>query len=83
MSEKENKTSSPAAREASRTRSIITGDIWFYRIALIALSLVAVGGLISTVALSVMGKTQPELVSNLSSAAMGALAGLLAGVRQH
>ncbi len=60
---------------------LFTQDLWFYRIALISLSIVAVGGMIAAVSLSLLDKEIPELIKNLSSASVGALAGLLAGVR--
>ena len=73
----------PRNREPEDTIHLpaIGHDVWFYRIALIALSFVAVGGLISSITLAILGKAQPELISNLASAAVGALAGLLAGIK--
>jgi hypothetical protein len=51
---------------------------FIYRVIVITLAAVAIGGLLGIVLLSVAGKTVPEGVVALASAAVGAMAGLLA-----
>ncbi len=54
-------------------------DKWIYRLVVSALGLAVILSLISTVVLSLAGKTQiPDVLTALGSAAVGALAGLLA-----
>ena len=53
-------------------------DTWIYRIVVGSLGLVVLLCVIGAIVLSAMGKTAPELLIALGSAAVGALAGLLA-----
>ncbi len=51
---------------------------YIYRVIVITLAAVAVGGLLGIVLLAATGKTVPEGLVALASAAVGAMAGLLA-----
>ena len=51
---------------------------FIYRVIAITLAVIAIAGLLGIVLLSLAGKTVPEGVVALASAAVGAMAGLLA-----
>jgi hypothetical protein len=53
-------------------------DAWIYRVVVIALGLVSVLALIGLFVMAFIGRTAPEGAVALGSAAIGALAGLLA-----
>ena len=53
------------------------GTDYIYRVIVITLAAVAIGGLLGIVLLAVTGKTVPEGPVALASAAVGAMAGLL------
>ncbi len=59
------------------------GDRLFYRVVVWALAIVAVGALAGGMVLAGMGKDVPDTVLALGSAAVGALAGVLAGNRNQ
>ncbi len=65
--------------DTKESRDLITNthDAVFYRIALVALSFIAIGGLVAAVILPILNHQVPPIVENLSSVAVGALAGLL------
>jgi hypothetical protein len=66
------------AETLARLAEPLRSDAWVYRLVVIALglaALIAVGG---TVALAFVGKPVPEALVAIGSAAVGALAGLLA-----
>ena len=66
------------AETLARLAEPLRSDAWVYRLVVIALglaALIAVGG---TVALAFAGKPVPEALVAIGSAAVGALAGLLA-----
>ena len=56
----------------------LTWDVWIYRMVVLALGLTVLLALIGAVVLAILGKTTPEILIALGSAAVGALAGLLA-----
>ncbi len=56
----------------------LQSDVWIYRIVVIALGLTVVLAVIGGILLTSMTKDVPELLVALGSAAVGALAGLLA-----
>jgi hypothetical protein len=51
---------------------------FIYKVTVITLAVVAIAGLVGIVLLSVAGKSVPEGIVALASAAVGAMAGLLA-----
>lgn len=53
-------------------------DVWIYRIVVLALGLAVLTALIGAITLTAFGKTIPDVLTALGSAALGALAGLLA-----
>ena len=53
-------------------------DVWIYRMVVGALGLTVLTGVIGAIALAMYGKDIPQLLVALGSAAIGALAGLLA-----
>ena len=59
------------------------GDRVFYRVVVGALATVAVGALLGGMTLAGMGKDVPDTVLALGSAAVGALAGVVAGNRNQ
>ena len=56
----------------------LQSDAWIYRMVVAALGLAVLISVIGAIILSVAGKPIPELLTALGSAAIGALAGLLA-----
>lgn len=56
----------------------LQSDVWIYRMVVGALGLSVLGGVIGAIVLAAYGKPIPELLVALGSAAVGALAGLLA-----
>lgn len=67
----------PAAAIASIAAPLQT-DKWIYRFVVSALGLAILFAIVGAVVLSATGRTIPELLTALGSAAVGALAGLLA-----
>jgi hypothetical protein len=61
-----------------RTAPIYFWDRWVYRIVVITLGLVVLVAAVGSIILVMSGKTTPEALVALGSAAVGALAGLLA-----
>ncbi len=55
-----------------------TKDFWLFRMIIGALGLVALLAMIGAIILAMSGKAIPDLLTALGSAAIGALAGLLA-----
>lgn len=53
-------------------------DVWIYRIVVTALGLVVLVALIGAIILTAVTKVVPDVLTALGSAAIGALAGLLA-----
>ena|ERR1700681_3775121 len=56
----------------------LQSDVWIYRMVVGALGLVVLIAIIGAIVLSVSGKPIPDVLTALGSAAIGALAGLLA-----
>ena len=56
----------------------IRNDVWIFRIVVSALSVVALTGVIGAIILVSKGMNPPDILTALSSAAIGGLAGLLA-----
>jgi hypothetical protein len=65
------------AEKATTTPAYIT-DPWLYRIAVIVLGSLAIMAAIGSLILAVNGRTTPEVLVALGSAAVGALVGLFA-----
>ncbi|AEA47572.1 hypothetical protein [Archaeoglobus veneficus] len=53
-------------------------DVWIYRIVVIALGLTVLAVVIGAIVITMVDKTTPDVLVALGSAAVGALAGLLA-----
>jgi hypothetical protein len=53
-------------------------DVWIYRVVVISLGAAVVLAVLGAIGLAMAGKESPELLTALGSAAVGALAGLLA-----
>ena len=53
-------------------------DVWIYRMVVFALGITVILGIIGAIILAMAGKQIPEVLVALGSAAVGALAGLLA-----
>jgi|SRR5215470_10259741 len=64
--------------EAIAGVAAIPNDVWIYRIVVSALSVVALTGVIGAIILVSKGMSPPDILTALSSAAIGGLAGLLA-----
>lgn len=60
------------------TATPLQSDPWIYRVVVLALGFMGTGAIVGSMILAFMGKTTPEVVTALGSAAVGALAGLLA-----
>jgi len=56
----------------------IPNDVWLYRMVIAFLGLAVLAGLIGAIMLAMAGKSIPDVLTALGSAAIGALAGLLA-----
>ena len=56
----------------------LDSDVWIYRMVVATVGLVLLTGIIGVVALSMNGKSSPEVLVALVSAALGGLTGLLA-----
>lgn len=67
----------PAAAIAQIAEPLQT-DVWIYRIVVMALGLAVVGGIVGGIILAAQEKPIPDLLVAIGSAAVGALAGLLA-----
>jgi hypothetical protein len=67
----------PAAAIAGIAEPLLT-DVWIYRIVVGTLGLAVVGAIAGGIILAVQEKTVPDLLVAIGSAAVGALAGLLA-----
>ena len=67
-----------AAKKAVQQTAPWTGDKMLYRIAVIVLGALALIAAIGSIVLVVAGKTTPEVLVALGSAAVGALVGLFA-----
>lgn len=61
-----------------RTTPIYLGDRWVYRVVVVTLGIVVLIAAVGSIVLVANGKTTPEVLVALGSAAVGALAGLLA-----
>jgi hypothetical protein len=68
----------PVTALANLASSIPTSEVWVYRIVVIALGLVALAAVIGAIVLAAGDKDIPQILLALGSAAVGALAGLLA-----
>lgn len=77
MRERETPRQLEPIKRATRVPSALDQDVWIYRIGTTALGLVVLGSLIAASILSYLGKSLPEVVVALGSAAVGGLAGLL------
>jgi hypothetical protein len=58
-------------------------DIWIYRIIVLALGLTVVASILGAIGLAMTGKTIPEVLVALGSAAIGGLAGFLVPSHLH
>ncbi len=58
-------------------------DIWIYRIIVLALGLSVVVSILGAIGLAMTGKTIPEVLVALGSAAIGGLAGFLVPSHLH
>jgi hypothetical protein len=67
-----------AVRAEEKTAPAYYGDKLLYRIAVIVLCLLALTAAIGSLVLALQGKTMPEALVALGSAAVGALVGLFA-----
>jgi hypothetical protein len=56
----------------------LRSDAWIYRIVVLALGLTAIIAIIGGIIITMAGETSPDILIALGSAAVGALAGLLA-----
>ena len=56
----------------------VSQDVWVYRMVVAALGLAVLASLIGAIILATEGRSTPELLVALGSAAVGGLAGLLA-----
>ncbi|HUI29330.1 MAG TPA: hypothetical protein VLX91_03860 [Candidatus Acidoferrales bacterium] len=68
----------PAEAIARLAAPVIQTDVWIYRMVVGFLGLAVLAGVIGAIILSMAGKPTPEVLVALGSAAVGALAGLLA-----
>ena len=68
----------PVEAIASIAAQDIPPDVWIYRMVVGFLGLAVLAGIIGAIILSMAGKPTPEVLVALGSAAVGALAGLLA-----
>lgn len=68
---------SPAEAIANLAAPLQT-DVWIYRMVVAALGLAVLTGVVGAIVLAMAGKAIPEVLVALGSAAVGALAGLLA-----
>ena len=68
----------PTQALASLATSPIQWDAWIYRLVVLALGLTLLASAAGGIWLSVLGKDTPQILTALGSAAVGALAGLLA-----
>ncbi|MFZ1081847.1 MAG: hypothetical protein WAO19_07970 [Candidatus Kryptoniota bacterium] len=68
----------PAEAIARLAAPVIQSDVWIYRMVVAFLGLTVLAGVIGAIILSMSGKSTPEVLVALGSAAVGALAGLLA-----
>ncbi len=67
-----------AAREAERQTEPWRGDLFLYRVAVCVLGALALIAAVGSIGLVAAGKTTPEALVALGSAAVGALVGLFA-----
>ena len=67
-----------AIEAKSLTQAIYTKDKWIYRMVIITLGVLVVGTAIGAIILATQDKSAPEVLVALGSAAVGAMAGLLA-----
>lgn len=65
-------------KEATVLPAPLESDVWIYRIVVGTLGLAVLGALGGAIGLTAFGKQIPEVLVALGSAAVGALAGLLA-----
>ena len=65
------------ARDLVEVRAPLEWDKWIYRIAVTTLGLVALSALAGAIVLASAAKPIPEILVAISSAAVGALAGLM------
>ena len=70
--------SDPVAALGKLVAAPLESDVWIYRMVVGALGLVALISIIGAIVLVSLGKTSPDLLTAMGSAAVGALAGLLA-----
>lgn len=64
--------------EDAKKELAFQGDQWFYRIVVLALSIALLGVIVAITILNIKGRTGYEALTAIGSAAIGALAGLLA-----
>ena len=64
-------------KRAVAAPSPLDQDVWIYRIGVVSVSLLAMGGLIGAIVLAFVDKDIPQAVVAIASAAVGGLAGLL------
>lgn len=77
MSDVEQDIVQPREVVTQATANPLQTDVWVYRMVVFSLGLTVLLALIGGVTLAIMGKTTPEVLIALGSAAIGALAGLL------
>ena len=68
----------PVGAIAAVTQPPLQTDVWIYRIVVLALGLAVLISLLGGIAIVLVGKSVPDIMVALGSAAVGALAGLLA-----
>jgi hypothetical protein len=68
----------PARAIAAVAQPPLETDVWIYRIVVLSLGLAVLISLGGGIAIVMVGKTVPDILVALGSAAVGALAGLLA-----
>ena len=77
MAELEQDILEPREVVKQATAGPLQTDVWVYRMVVFSLGLTVLLALIGGVILALLGKTIPEVLVALGSAAIGALAGLL------
>ena len=61
----------------------LEGDVWIYRMVVAVLGVAVIASVIGAIMLALAGQSTPEVLVALGSAAVGAMAGLLAPSPLH
>ena len=81
MKRKEARTSRARRKNGAGAPGPLHSDVWIYRAVVAALGFIAIVTVVGAIMLAVVtGKDTPQILVALGSAAIGALAGLLAPV---